>query len=114
MAVERGWQYRVFHRVANGMKRKQTIFSLNDGERVISGDENLLVQATNYYEELSGPGDGNAFNLDSELWPKEDFVTEEENVQLTKPFEEIEVEKAVFMMEKNKVASPDGYPIEFF
>jgi DNA-binding transcriptional MerR regulator len=103
-----------FHRVANGNKRKQTIFSLNDGERVISGDENLLAHATNYYKELFGPGDGNAFNLDSELWPHEDLVTDEENVQLTKPFEEGEVEKALFRMEKNKSAGPDGYPIEFF
>jgi hypothetical protein len=43
-------------------------FSLKDGEGIITRDENLLRHATQYYKELFGSGNGNAFNLDSGLW----------------------------------------------
>jgi hypothetical protein len=42
------------------------------------------------------------------------MVTEEENRMLTRPFFEEEVKKALFQMEKNKVAMHDGVPIEFY
>lgn len=31
-----------FHRIANGRKRKKTIFSLQDGDSIIAGNSNLL------------------------------------------------------------------------
>jgi hypothetical protein len=37
-----------FHGIANGNKRKQSIFSLQDEEEVISGIENLLDHASKY------------------------------------------------------------------
>jgi hypothetical protein len=83
-------------------------FSLKDGEGIITRDENLLRHATQYYKELFGSGNGNAFNLDSGLWPQEDSVIEEENLHLTKPFEENEIEKALFLMEKNKASGKMG------
>lgn len=36
-----------FHRIGNGWKRKNTIFSLQDGEHIIVGDRALLDHATN-------------------------------------------------------------------
>jgi hypothetical protein len=48
-----------FHKVANGKKRKQTIFSLNDGDKRIVGDDDLLKHATKYYKKLFGQGSGN-------------------------------------------------------
>jgi hypothetical protein len=65
-----------FHRIANGKKRKQTIYSLQDGDVNISGDENLLKHATEYYKCLFGPGTRDALTLDPDLWPDEDTVTE--------------------------------------
>jgi hypothetical protein len=65
-----------FHRIANGKKRKQTIYSLQDGDVNISGDENLLKHATEYYKCLFGPGTGDALTLDPDLWPDEDTVIE--------------------------------------
>jgi hypothetical protein len=103
-----------FHRVANGRKRKQTIYSLNDGIRVISGDEELLKHATNYYKTLFGLGNGNVFDLNYEPWPVDENVSAQENLELVKPFDADEIKKALFSMEKNKAAGPDGYPIEFF
>jgi hypothetical protein len=67
-----------------------------------------------YYKELFGPGDGNMFDLDLNLWLADENVTMAENEQLTKPFSENEIKCTLFQMEKNKAAGPDGMPIEFF
>jgi hypothetical protein len=74
-----------FHRIANGRKRKQTIFYLQDGEQNISGDENLIRHATEYYKNLFGPRSGNSMDLDPELWPNDQKVSELENEELIKP-----------------------------
>ena len=60
-----------FHRVANGRKRKKNILSMEDGTRIIEGDEDLLNHATTYYKNLFGPEIGNAFPLDPSLWNDE-------------------------------------------
>lgn len=96
------------HRVANGKKRKQTIFSMKDGESVISGDVNLIKYATEYYKTLFGLEFGNAYGLDNDLWSEEKRVTIHENQELIRPFSEDEVKHALFKMERYKVAGPDG------
>jgi hypothetical protein len=74
--------------VANGKRRKQTIFSMNNGDEVIPGDAKLMNHATEYYKSLFGLGYGNTFELDVDLWT-EDLIT---------PFWEDEVKKALYMM----------------
>jgi hypothetical protein len=103
-----------FHRVANGRKRRQTIFSLLDGDVSVQGDKDLLEHVTCYYKSLFGLGGGNAFDFDHNLWSEESKVSEQENLELTKPFSEEEIKFAHFEMDKNKAAGPDGLPIEFF
>jgi hypothetical protein len=103
-----------FHRIANGEKRKQTIYFLKDGDQIVLGPDELLKLASKYYKELLGPGDGNMFDLDPNLWLAEENVTMAENEQLTKPSSENEIKCALFQMEKNKAAGPDDMPIEFF
>jgi hypothetical protein len=72
------------------------------------------VHATEFYRTLFGPREGNAFGLDPSPWQAEDIVTSQENSDLTKPFLEEEIKVALFQMEKNKAARPDGIPIEFY
>jgi hypothetical protein len=103
-----------FHRVANGKKRKQAIYSLQDGDRNVTGDEELLKHVTEFYKNLFGPGVGDMLTLDPELWAEEDKVTLGENQELTRPFVEEEIKAALFTMEKNKAAGPDGSLIEFY
>jgi hypothetical protein len=103
-----------FHTLVNGRKRKQTIFSLMDGEDRVSGTDNLLKHATSFYKALFGLGKGDAFQMDQDLWPIEDRVTTNENDALTGEFTEEEIKSALFQMEKNKATGPDGFPIEFF
>jgi hypothetical protein len=87
---------------------------LQNGDITIQGDEELLKHATSYYNGLFGPGEGNAMDVDPSLWSAENKVTEQENVELIKPFSEEEIKFAIFQMDKNKAAGPDGLPIEFF
>lgn len=74
----------------------------------------IYSHATTYYKSLFGPGEGNAFDLDDSIWSSMDKVSELENQVLIKPFEEDEIKNALFQMEKNKAAGPDGIPIEFY
>jgi hypothetical protein len=82
--------------VANGRKRKQTIYSLEDGVNHITGIENLLKHASDYYKQLFGPGVGNVVVIDNNMWHVDDLVTEEENEIVTKPFSEEKVKRALF------------------
>ena len=56
-----------FHRIANGRKRRNLILKLEDGDRSIEGDSDLLAHATEYYKKLFGPELGNSFPLDPAL-----------------------------------------------
>jgi hypothetical protein len=103
-----------FHRIANGRKRIQTIFSLQYGSLDVVGTENLLKHATNYYKTLFGPGVRNVFELDPNPWQDEECLNTSDNADLTQQFSEEEIKTARFQMEKNKVAGPDGFPIEFY
>jgi hypothetical protein len=103
-----------FHRIANGRKRKHVVYSLEDGLDHITGDEDLLKHATGYYGTLFGLGDGNKIDMDLDLWKAEDCVTEEENVELIKPFSMEEISKALGQMEKNKAAGQMVFLLNFF
>lgn len=95
-------------------KGKKCIFSLKDGENTITRDENLLIHAIEYYKSLFGRSEGNVFDLDPNLWSEVEKVTEEENINLTRPFDEEEIKRALFMTENNKAAGPDKIPTEFY
>lgn len=70
--------------------------------------------ATEYYKSLFGPGGGNTFEISDSLWQEDERVSDLENLDLIKPFQEEEVKFALFEMEKNKASGPDGLPIEFY
>jgi hypothetical protein len=72
----------------------------------------LMKEATDYYKTLFGPGTGNMFEIDPNLWHENVNVREDE--KLTKPFSEDEIRQALFSMERNKAARPDGFSIEFY
>jgi hypothetical protein len=103
-----------FHRVVNGRKHRQTIYSLEDGLDHITGDDNLLRHATSYYKNLFSQGSGNSFHLDPSLCPLEDMVTSSENDELVRPFSMEKIQVALFQVEKNKTTWHDGFPMEFF
>lgn len=103
-----------FHRVANGRKRKNTIFSLQNGDQSIEGDSNLLRHATSYYKELFGPAENTRLPLSEELFENAANLSDEDNAHLCRPFTLEEIKNSLFQMEHNKAAGPDSIPIEFY
>ena len=103
-----------FHRVANGKKRKNTIFSLNHKDQVIEGDDALVEHATNFYKELFGPSTSSGFHMEPGCWDSREKVNEQDNEELEKPFSELEIKDSVFSMEKNTAPGPDHIPVEFY
>lgn len=103
-----------FHRCANGRKRKNTIITLEDGDKIIEGDQNLLAHATKYYTELFGPGQSCHIQIDPDIWENSHKINETDNNLLCQPFSMTEVKNALFQIEKNKAAGPDRIPIEFY
>lgn len=103
-----------FHKIANGRKRKNTIFSLIDDDNTIEGDKALLDHATNYYKKLFGPADESRIPLSQSLFDNTEKLTQEDNANLCRPFTESEIKDALFQMEHNKAAGLDKIPIEFY
>lgn len=103
-----------FHRIGNGRKRKNTIFSLQDGNHTIEGDKQLLEHATNYYKMLFGPEESEKIPLHPSLFEDAVKLNDRDNEELCKPFSESEIKSALFQMEHNKAAGPDKMPVEFF
>ena len=103
-----------FHRMANGRKRRNLIIRLENGDKNIEGDAELLAHATEFYKNLFGPELGNTFPLDLALWDDGEKVSEAENDILCQPFSEDEIKTALFQMEKNKATGPDKISIEFY
>ena len=103
-----------FQLIANGKHRKTRIYKLQDGNHIISGDEELKNYITTYYKGLFGPPDNNNFNLDETRIEDIPQVTDTENEILTSEFTEAEVREAIFQMEHNKAPGPDGFPAEFY
>ena len=103
-----------FHRVANGRKRKNTIFCLQQDDRVIEGDDNLLLHATDFYKQLFGPNEKPLFHMAESCWSNEEKINNDENIALSRPFTAEEVKSAIFSMETNIAPGPDHFPIEFY
>lgn len=103
-----------FHRVANGRKRKNTIFSLESESGTITDPALLLQHATEFYKTLFGPALNLVIHVDPSLWDEVENVTPEDNDLLSQPFSKDEIHNALVSIDKNKAPGPDGLPIEFF
>jgi hypothetical protein len=100
--------------VANGKNRKLRIFQLEEGDRIIKGNEPLKSYITDYYKSLFGPSDSGQFSLDNDRRSDILQISQEDNEKLTSYFTEQEVKEAIFQMKHNKVPGPDGFTAEFY
>jgi hypothetical protein len=100
--------------VASGKYRKTRIFQLQQGDRVIEGDQALKEYITSYYKDLFGQPKPRSFSLDESRVEDIEQVSQEENDLLIRPFTMDEVWEAIFQMEHNKALGSDGFPVEFY
>ena len=84
-----------FHKCANGRKRKSTITSLEDGERIISDLEELKTYITTFYKKLFGQEEIADIHLTEEIWSHQEKVSTTENERLTQEFTLEEVDAAL-------------------
>jgi len=103
-----------FQLIANGKHRKTRIFQLEDGDKIIKGDEELKKYNTNYYRGLFGPSENNFLTIDESRRDDIPQVTDDESESLIAMFTQEESRTAIFQMEHNKAPGPDGFPAEFY
>jgi hypothetical protein len=87
---------------------------LQEGERTIRSETELMVHITSYYKFLFGPPEDSIVQLD---WThQEDIpqVTSLENQVLTEEFSEEEVKNTIWQMTHNTALGPDGFLAEFY
>jgi hypothetical protein len=100
-----------FRRIANGSKRKRTMFSLKNGDENIQGTPALLEHASNFYKKLFGPVHDAGVILRNDIWDIEEKLNEDDRVNLDRNFTGKEIHDVICQMEKNKAAGPDGIPV---
>jgi hypothetical protein len=57
-----------FHSLANGRRRRKLIVSLEDGENVINGIEDLKNHITSFYKNLFGSEPDHVVHLNEDAW----------------------------------------------
>ncbi|OQU88913.1 hypothetical protein SORBI_3002G120601, partial [Sorghum bicolor] len=103
-----------FHNKANERKKKCTIFSLEDDDRIISGDRALREHIEEYYKKLFGSEEDRGVSIEDDFWSSQEVLSEEEANELIKPFSVSEIEAALKDMDSNSAPGPDGLPAGFY
>jgi hypothetical protein len=103
-----------FQLVANGKRRKTRIFQLEDGSRIIKGDEQLKEYITHYYKGLFGPNECEDATMNEDRRDDITQISAEDNEKLIAQFCEKEVKDAIFQMKHSKAPGLDGFPVEFY
>jgi hypothetical protein len=85
-----------FHLLANGRHMKTRIFQLQDGENIISGEDELKKHITSYYKGLFVRPEESKIALDPGRTEDIPQVTPKEKQILVEEFMEDEVRKAMF------------------
>lgn len=102
---------RYFHAKANGRRRKNIILSLEQEEGEIKGEEDLMRYIIDFYKKLFRPSINNSISLEVEDTSR---ISDNQALELIRPFSMEELKLAVFQMERNKSPGPDGFPVEFY
>ena len=89
-----------FHRIANGRKRKKTIFSLQHDQDTIQGTPDLLKHATEFYKYLFGPVQQVNMRLRDNVWETEEQLSDLDRDELDRDFSDEEVKQVIDSMEK--------------
>jgi hypothetical protein len=76
----------IFHRDANGKKRKSMIFHLEHEDNILEKEEEILKHVIDYYKKLFDPSESPTFHLNQNCWEHHEKVSNEENEYLSSQF----------------------------
>ena len=102
-----------FHSVANGRRRKTSILSLEDEGLIIEDDVMLHNHVNEYYRMLFGKEHVSPVKINSDTSRNEGRISEEESIELSKPFLMDKKERAVKYLKTNTAPGPDGFLVQF-
>jgi hypothetical protein len=102
-----------FHSMASGRKRKCTIFSLESDQGEIRDEVELKNHIENYYKTLFGRESGN-IQMGENMWAEHGKLTDEEALNLMRPFTMKELEEALKDMDPSSAPGPDGLGVGFY
>jgi hypothetical protein len=103
-----------FHGIANGRRRKCSIFSLESEGGDISDPVELRNHIEGYYKNLFGSEERGSVRLQEDLWGEVGYLSLEEADSLIKPFFEEEIKNALEEMNSNSAPGPDGLFAAFY
>ncbi|XP_060211737.1 uncharacterized protein LOC132639298 [Lycium barbarum] len=99
---------KIFHSVVKGRRKLLNIYRIKVEDQWVEGDENIGAAAVNFYQDLFKEVDRDIINLVPRM------VSEEENNFLIEEASHEEVKRAVFDIDPNSSAGPDGFNGFFF
>jgi hypothetical protein len=103
-----------FFAKANQRRRKKIISCLEDGEKEITEDKELIQHAVQFYKHLFCKEVRENITLDDSFWADEDKVTQAENEMLEREFFEEEVKRAIDESYAEGAPGPDGFSFLFY
>lgn len=103
-----------FHQFINGRRKKKTIAYLENGGEEIRGQTAISAHIVDYYKDLFGHNEPCNMHLKSDFWLVDLKISDQEGVNLVKPFSLEEIKEVVMGMGENSAPSPNGYGVVFF
>jgi hypothetical protein len=100
--------------VANGRRRKCSIFSLETEEGDISDPTELRKHIEGYYKVLFGSEERGSMRLLEEMCRESGSLSVEEADSVLEPFSEAEIKIALEEMNSNLAPGPDGLSTAFY
>lgn len=103
-----------FHSMANGRKRKCTIFSLESDHGEIRGESEIKDHVENYYKKLFGREETGNIRMRENMWSEEGRLSDAEAQELVRPFTMKELEEALKDMDPCSAPGADGLGVGFY
>jgi hypothetical protein len=102
-----------FHTVANQIRRKMMVHSLDGPDGVFTDTPKMLEVDSSYYKDLFFKETSTCFSLQDDFFSPEEKITNEHNVGLEAPFSEEVIKNAVFSSYTDGSPGPNGFPLFF-
>ena len=114
MIINQEQPNKFFYQLEKQKQAKKHIKKLKDNQESYDTSFQILKHCKNYYQKLYTKHKTDTETQHSLLKLIDKKVTEEHNIQLTKPLTKTDIKEAIHQMEDQKSPGINGIPIEFY